>query len=299
MGPLFREHGRLVWRLAYNMTGSAAEADDILQETFTRAIDHCPSTDRDLVPWLVRVAVNLARDALRRRRRQRYVGPWLPSPVDDEPMSAAPDAGTLLERHEGASYALILALEVLTPQQRAVVLLRDVFEMSVAETAAALALSDVRVKVTHHRARRRLQAEGRHSAESRTPSEQTLAALTRFATALTTGDEAELVACVTDGVRVLSDGGGEFIAALRPVQGAERVIRFLLGLRRKLGDDGAFEVRGVNAEPALVAELRTPVARAAPRWLLRCELAPDGRIAELHLVAASRKLTHVRRLGDS
>jgi len=305
LGSVFREHGRFVWGLAYRMTGSAADADDIVQETFARALLHQPSTDRDLRPWLTAVTVNLGRDALRRRRRRGYVGPWLPSPVDDDGVDAldvggrAPDAGDLFERREGATYAFLLALEVLTPQQRAVLLLRDVFDRTVAETGVALGMSEVRVKVTHHRARGRLKAASPDGAPPTEPrsSEMTLAALTRFVTALTTEDDAALFACMTEGVRVLSDGGGEFIAALKPVHGRDHVVRFFTGLRKKLGSDGAFEVRVVNGEPTVVAELGTPYPRAAPRWLLRFEVATDGRIAELHLVAASGKLTHVRRIG--
>ncbi len=295
LASLFRAQSGFVWGLAYRMTGSAADADDILQETFARVLDHEPETERDLAPWLTVVATNLARDALRRRRRAPYTGPWLPSPVDEEPLDA-PDASALLERREGATYAFLLALEALTPQQRGVLLLRDVFERSVAETAVALGISAVRVKVTHHRARARLAAVVPHPSE-RPPADATLASLSRFVAALAAGDEPQLLACFTEQARVLSDGGGEFMAALRPVYGKERVARFFLGLRRKLGDDGVYEVRHVNGEPALVAEQRTPVARAAPRWLLRVELAPDGRIRELHLVVASRKLTHVRRVG--
>jgi RNA polymerase sigma-70 factor (ECF subfamily) len=298
LGPLFREQGRFVWGLAYRMTGSATDADDILQETFARALDRNPTTERDLRPWLTAVAVNLGRDALRRRRRRSYVGPWLPSPVDDEVKGPwAPDAGVAFERREGAMFAFVLALEVLTPQQRGVLLLRDVFDRSVEETAAALGISETRVKVTHHRARARLKAataNGSPSPAVPRATEATLTALTRFVTALTTEDDGALLACLTDGVRVLSDGGGEFMAALKPVLGADRVMRFFAGLRRKLGSDGRFEVRSVNGEPTLIAEQTTHVAKAAPRWLLRVEVAPDGRIAELHLVAASAKLTHVR-----
>jgi len=297
--PVYRKESRLVWGLGYRMTGSASEADDILQETFARALQHRPSNDRDLRPWLISVAVNLGRDALRRRRRLAYVGPWLPSPVDDERealLEGTPDF--LLERREGATYAFLVALEVLTPQQRAVLLLRDVIERSVAETAAALGLTEVSVKVTHHRARARLNAR-EPKGDGLPRGEETLAALTRFVTALSTGDSVALVACMTEGVTVMTDGGGEYMAALKPVRGADRAARFFLGLRRKLGYDGRFEIRAVNGAPTLVAELGTPFPRAAPRWLLSFEVLADGRIKELRLVAASAKLTHVRSIATT
>jgi RNA polymerase sigma-70 factor (ECF subfamily) len=299
LDALFREQHRVVWRIAYAMTGSATEADDILQETFTRALDHAPAPDRDLRPWLTTVALNLSRDALRRRKRRAYVGPWLPSPVDDDALGpSAPDAGALFERREDATYAFLLSLEVLTPQQRGVLLLRDVFDRTVEETSEAMGISAVRVKVTHHRARARLKREGgSHMASIHRPNEMTLAALTRFVTALTTEDDAALLACMTEGVRVLSDGGGEYLAAHKPVLGRDRVVRFFTGLRKKLGQEGQFEVRRINGEPTIVAEMARPHERAAPRWLLHFVVASDGLIAELHLVAASRKLTHVRRIG--
>jgi RNA polymerase sigma-70 factor (ECF subfamily) len=298
LGPLYKQHARYVWGVGYRMTGSASEADDIVQETFTRALRHRPSEDRDVRPWLTSVAMNLGRDALRRRQRRAYVGPWLPSPVDDDHAGPwAPDAGVAFERREGATFAFLVALEVLSPQQRAVLLLRDVLDHSVAEAAEALGISAVRVKVTHHRARARLALENdKDLPAAPQPTDVTFAALTRFVTALTTEDDAALLACLTEDVRALTDGGGEYMAAHKPVLGADRVSRFFIGLRRKLGQDGRFEVRAVNGEPALVAEIRTPVDRAAPRWLMRFEVGPDGRIAEVHLVAASRKLTHVRPL---
>src|SRR5262245_34556558 len=136
------------------MTGSAADADDLVQETFARALVHPPAGE--VRPWLSTIAVNLARDHLRRRRRIAYDGPWLPQPIEatpDESPSAAARYGTM----ESVTFAFLLALEALTPQQRAVLILRDVFDYSVAETAAALGLSEPAVKTTHHRARRALE----------------------------------------------------------------------------------------------------------------------------------------------
>jgi RNA polymerase sigma-70 factor, ECF subfamily len=155
----FREQERFLWGLAYRMTGIAADADDVVQETFARAIEHPPPrVDEPLRPWLTRVALNVARDALRRRKRRAYVGPWLPSPVEtadlDELPESAPGADVRYDLRESASYAFLVALEALTPQQRAVLLLRDVLDYSVHETAEALSLTEGNVKTTHHRARR-------------------------------------------------------------------------------------------------------------------------------------------------
>ena len=169
---LFKAHERFLWGLCYRMMGSAADADDLVQETFLRAMERPPRrTDEPLRPWLVRVAMNLCRDALRRRRRQHYVGPWLPAPIETEGENrllsyepTLPDGTTTEGRYElieSVSFAFLLALEALTPQQRAVLLLRDAFDYSVHETADALDLSEANVKTTHHRARRAMAAYDR------------------------------------------------------------------------------------------------------------------------------------------
>src|SRR6185295_2830674 len=150
---VFQAHERFLWGLCYRLTGSAADADDLVQETFVRAIERPPArTDMPWRPWLVRVALNLGRDLLRRRRRAGYVGPWLPAPIDTgddaSPPSFEPEipgVGSTEGRYdllESVTFAFLLALEALTPTQRAVLLLRDVFDYSVREVADALDLSE-------------------------------------------------------------------------------------------------------------------------------------------------------------
>ena len=144
----FDEQRPFLWSLAYRLTGCAADADDVVQEVFVRALERPPAdTARPWRPWLVRVLMNLGRDLLRQRRRRGYVGPWLPSPVatgdGDEPPSfdppdLQPGPGARYDLLESASLAFLLALETLTPAQRAVLLLRDVLDYSVRETADAL-----------------------------------------------------------------------------------------------------------------------------------------------------------------
>ena len=148
---MFADERRFLFGLCYRMTGSAADADDLVQETFARALARPPArTDEPWRPWLVRVALNLARDELRRRKRRAYKGPWLPEPVDDaelvEPSHEPASTTGRYELLESVSFAFLLALEALTPAQRAVLLLRDVFEYTGAETAEALGLSEANVR---------------------------------------------------------------------------------------------------------------------------------------------------------
>src|SRR5689334_6283513 len=129
-------HRRRLWALCYRMTGVAADADEVVQDTFLRVLSAPPADrERDLVPWLVRVAMNASRDVLRRRRRDGYVGPWLPSPVDEAELEAWPSPAAHYDQRESASYAFLRALEALSTSQRAIVVLRDVLDYSVKETA--------------------------------------------------------------------------------------------------------------------------------------------------------------------
>jgi RNA polymerase sigma-70 factor (ECF subfamily) len=302
----FREQERFLWGLAYRMTGVAADADDVVQETFARAVERPPPhLEEPLRPWLTRVAINVARDALRRRKRRGYVGPWLPSPVETselrEPAEPAAEAtagaDARYDLRESASYAFLVALEALTPQQRAVLLLRDVLDYSVQEAAEALSLSEANVKTTHHRARRAMAA---YDTSRRPPGAElaaaTRAALERFLVAIVSEDAAAAAACLAEGARATSDGGGEYLAALQTVRGRDRVARFLVGLQRKTHRGGRFALRDVNGLPALVAEVDVKAARWAPRFLLRCEVDPAGAIRDVHIVIATPKLDRIPRI---
>ncbi|XYH96656.1 sigma-70 family RNA polymerase sigma factor [Sorangium sp. So ce1128] len=304
----YREHERFLWALSYRLTGSAADADDIVQETFVRALEHPPArTDEPVRPWLARVALNLGRDALRRRKRRPYDGPWLPSPVETEPEPPSfeiPGKEGTEGRYdllESASFAFLIALEALTPQQRAVLLLRDVFDYSVQETAAALGLSEASVKTTHHRARRALEPYDRERCR---PSpelvERSGAALVRFLQALAAQDVPAIEALLSEDIRVVNDANGEYKAARRIVVGANRVARLFVGLLRlEAGSGLRHEIRLLNGLPAMVVEMeRAPGSdRLAPRYVLRCDVDARGRITAIHIVLASRKLTSVRALA--
>lgn len=305
IGAEFRAHERFLWGLSYRLTGCAADADDIVQETFLRAVERPPArTDEPLRPWLARVAVNLGKDALRRRRRAPYDGPWLPSPIptEEEPPSfeITGEGGTegRYDLLESASYAFLIALEALTPQQRAVLLLRDVFDYSVEETAGALGLSASNVKVSHHRARRALEPYERERCR---PSPALVArsaeALGRFLQMVATADVAAVEALLARDVRVTNDGGGEFLAARRPILGASRAARFFLGIARYATEGMRREPRILNGLPALVIEPTLWHERLAPRYVLRCEIDGEGRITALHTILATRKLTQVRPIA--
>ena len=296
---LFEEHHRFLWRLSYRLTGNAADADDIIQETFVRAmVKPPPDRERDWRPWLVRVAVNLGRDNLRRRRRFGYTGPWLPSPVAEEPPAHEPsdngrDPEARYELLESASVAFLLTLEALTPMQRAVLLLRDVFDYSVREAADACAITESNVRTTHRRARAAI--EGHESNRSR-PTRETvtrgLATLEQFIASIAAGDMAPLESMLSENVRFLSDGGGEFNAAIKPVIGRKQVAALLAGLDRMSAPVVSSELRVLNGLPTLVVE-RLPMPGFASRFTIQVEIDDDGRLSQIYTVLASRKLTAV------
>lgn len=304
---LFQAHERFLWGLCYRMTGNAADADDLVQETFVRALKHPPArTDEPWRPWLVRVAVNLSRDLLRRRKRQSYEGPWLPAPIETGDEAALPSFEPVDEHGnpaahydllESVSFAFLLALEALTPAQRAVLLLRDVFDYSVKETAAALDMSAPNVKTTHHRARRAMQDyERARQLPTRSLQEQTRSVLTRFLNCLLNHDVAGAEALLAADARQLSDGGGEFFAARVPISGRAKVLLFNQRLIEQKPAGTRFSWHMLNGLPALVTDLPPLGPKYAPRTVLFGELNDAGLIKELRVVLATRKLTALSHL---
>lgn len=302
--PLFAEHRSFLWGLCYRLTGCAADADDIVQETFIRVIEHPPArTDEPWRPWLVRVAINLGRDLLRRRRRRTYTGPWLPSPIETGE-EASPFSNEITDGQnspesrydllESVSFAFLLALEALTPQQRAVLLLRDVFDYSVQETAEVLTLSVANVKTIHHRARRAMQAYDRNRCiPTRNLQERTRQVLEKFLTCLSLQDFAGLEALLAADVRSVTDGGGEFLAALKPIIGRNKVLRFYRKVLEHNRPIARFDIQILNGLPALLIAFTDQSPRQAPRFVHQTIITLEGDIKDIYAILAPRKLTAV------
>ena len=287
------------------MTGVAAEADDLVQEAFVRAVEtRIPMRGADLERWLLRVATNLCIDALRRRKRRHYVGPWLPSPVetmaahdddaDDATRADETTAEAKLERAEAVSYALLVALEALSPRARAVLLLIDVFDRSAVDVAAILGTSEGNVRVLHHRARRTLEAFDVASATSAVVRDRQREALQKLMVCMMQQDAAGMEVLLADDVRSITDGGGRYTALREPLVGKPAVIRFHLETARRRAPISTTELRTVNGVAALVVTTRPLRPQMAPRLVLRCEVDAAGRIREIQTVLAPGKLTAVR-----
>ena len=170
------------------------------------------------------------------------------------------------------SFAFLLALEALTPAQRAVLILRDVFDYTVRETAGRLDMSEANVKTTHHRARRALNEYNRHRlVPTRARSEATRNALATFLSSLEAHDVAAVEALLAADVKTTSDGGGEFTAALRPIVGRDRVTRFFFGIANSASNVRA-RFTTLNGVAAVVADITGAMGRVAPRFTLSVEL---------------------------
>jgi RNA polymerase sigma-70 factor (ECF subfamily) len=304
---IFAENRRFLFGLCYRMTGSAADADDLVQETFARALASPPARAREpWRPWLVRVAVNLSRDELRRRKRRAYTGPWLPEPVEDsalieaghEPAHEPTSTSGRYELIESVSYAFLLALEALTPAQRAVLLLRDVLQYTAAEAAEALDLSEANARVLHHRARKAMAAyDARRHPPTRADVARHLDVMGRFLRFMSAQDVAGMETLLAEDVVTLNDSNGRYPAAGVPVVGANKVARFHAGitsLRKRLPQ---VAVRWLNGAPAVVCHYDPPVTdRFAPAFITLAELDENGLIRRIYSVLAPEKL---RRQWDS
>jgi RNA polymerase sigma factor (sigma-70 family) len=289
-------HRRFLWGLCYRMTGVAADADELVQETYLRALGKPPLHEQGAKPWLTQVAMNLARDRLRQRKREGYVGPWLPSPIELEAPSepSVPSAGARYEQLESVGIGFLLTLEALNPNERAVLLLRDVFDHSVAETAQALEISEANVKTTLHRARKAMTTyDARRVPFTAEIQQRTKAALESFFGAIAMGETQTMTDLLRADVRSYSDGGGQFFAAQKVVEGPTRVIllhRRLLELR---GMPANLEERALNGMPAYLVTFAQARPKEAPRAVMSGAIDATGKLISLFSTLAEAKLTHV------
>jgi RNA polymerase sigma-70 factor (ECF subfamily) len=301
---VFRAERRRLWGLAYRLTGSAEDADDVLQEAFARLLaEPTRKSAADLGPWLARVVTNLGVDALRRRRRRAYVGAWLPSPIEtsdaewlEAQPSQCPDAEARYGLGESATFAFLIALEALGPRQRAVLLLRDVLGHSARETARLIGSSEGNVRVLHLRARRALEEyDENRCIPSPEVKERHRAVLQEFLDCLSRQDARGLEALLLESVRTVTDAAGKYTALATPLDGRARVARlYLAAALQRPAATTRIELRLVNGLPAALIKLERPVRRQAPLTLLRCELDGGGRIRLVHAILAPCKLATFR-----
>ncbi|MFE7954094.1 MULTISPECIES: RNA polymerase sigma-70 factor [unclassified Streptomyces] len=279
----YLRHRRLLFATAYRMLGSVADAEDVLQDAWLTWHRADRSHVRDPRAYLVRTVTNLALNRLTsaRAQREKYVGPWLP-----EPLLTSPDAAEETEMADSVSTAMLVVLETLTPVERAVFVLREVFGYSHAEIAGVLERPEPAVRQIAHRAREHVRARRpRYDTDAGRREEVT----SRFIEACAGGDLAAVMELLAPDVTCWSDGGGKVTAARRPVHGADHVARWILGVLAKP------QTRGVVAERALInGELGLLMTLGGtPVGALTYDVS-DGRIQNLRLQVNPDKLTGVR-----
>ncbi|TNC20664.1 RNA polymerase sigma-70 factor [Amycolatopsis alkalitolerans] len=279
----FVAHRNLLFTVAYEMLGSAADAEDVLQETWLRWAGVDLATVRDRRAYLVRIITRQALTRLRTlgRRKESYVGQWLP-----EPLLTAPDVAEDVELADSVSMAMLLVLETLSPTERAVFVLREVFDLAYGEIAEAVGKNAAAVRQIAHRARAHVAA--RRPREVVSPAESR-AALDAFRRAVETGDLQSLLDILAPDVVALGDGGGVKQAVPRPIVGADRVARVMIAGMGRVAGAATLEPAQVNGYPALIlrldGELDTVIA-------LRID---GGLITGLYGVRNPAKLSHMDR----
>lgn len=277
----FVAYRNLLFTVAYEMLGSAADAEDVLQETWLRWVQVDAGQVQDERAYLVRITTRQALNRLRTmtRRKEAYVGPWLP-----EPLLTAPDVADDVELAESVSMALMLVLETLSPTERAVFVLREVFDVGYEEIAEAVDKTPGAVRQIAHRARNHVDA--RRPREAVSPS-RTKAALASFQRALETGDLQTLLDVLAPDVVFMGDGGGVKQAALRPITGADKVGRYIIGGTTRSASTFSADPTLVNGSPALALRVDGVVDGIIA---IRLE---DGRITGLYYVRNPEKLTRI------
>jgi RNA polymerase sigma-70 factor (ECF subfamily) len=288
-----RVRGRLE-AIAYGMLGDAGEAEDVAQDAWLRWQAADRSEVREPEAFLVTVVTRLSLDRLRsaRARREAYVGPWLPEPWAIRPLhgSAPPDPQDVAATAESLSLALLATLERLNPVERAVLLLRDVFDLEYAEVADAVGRTPATCRQLARRARER--AGDPRSRFTAAPEEESRLA-EAFAAAADAGSLEGLVELLAADAVSWSDGGGAVKAARKPVHGRERIARLLVNLRVRLAPPGT-TIRGVRVNGRPGIRVDTPDGLFSVTAL---EVA-DGRIVGLHSVNNPAKLVRLRAAED-
>jgi RNA polymerase sigma-70 factor (ECF subfamily) len=247
----FETHRPLLFSIAYRMLGSASEAEDVVQDAWLRARQDEHAHVRSPRAYLTTIVTRLCIDHLRsaERTRMEYPGPWLPEPLAEPNQESAELASSL-------TTAFLVLLEQLAPTERAVFLLREVFELDFAEIARSIGKTEANTRQILRRARGRLHDSRPRFTASRRESEEIVR---RFRDACVTGNVEQLMGVLHADAKLVADGGGKAASATRPVVGADRIGKFLFGYARKAHwSESDFQLVTVNGAPGLL--LRHPLA---------------------------------------
>jgi RNA polymerase sigma-70 factor (ECF subfamily) len=287
---VFNTERPLLFSIAYRMLGSASDAEDVLQDAWVRYRGAGEKTIQSPTAFATTIVTRLCLDRLKSARatREQYIGPWLPEPVLTSEVER-PDS--VVQRAESVTLAFMVLLETLSPEERAVFLLKDIFEYGHSDIAEMLGITVDNSRQLLHRAKARL-AEGRPRLTGTAGTRRAVAE--RFARAFASADVTALTSLLAADVNMWSDGGGKVSAARRPLVGRDEVVNFLTGVQRAARNtgvirDASLAIADVNSEPALVV-------RVGQRLESLFVLSIDGeRISAIRVMRNPEKLAHIDR----
>jgi RNA polymerase sigma-70 factor (ECF subfamily) len=282
MTQTFETYRPQLFYTAYRMLGSAMEAEDMVQETYLRFVQANTDTIENPKAYLTTIITRLCLDHLKsaKTQREQYIGPWLPEPLMTENLPAQSVA-----QKETLTMAFLMLLESLTPVERAVFLLREVFAYDYAEIAQIVNKSEANCRQLYSRAKKHLVAN-RPQFEPSTAVQQQV--ITDFMTALNNGDTPQMLSLLAPDVAWWSDGGGKVTAARRPLFGQENVMRFAQGIFRQRPDNMKVELVETNGTPSLLIRFDEQIF-----GIMNFTIA-NGQIREVHAVLNPDKLQHLR-----
>jgi RNA polymerase sigma-70 factor (ECF subfamily) len=286
---LFQTHRPALFAVAYRMLGSATDAEDILQDAWLRFAGARPSDLRSAKAYLTTIVTRLCLDRLKSARatREEYVGPWLPEPVVT---SDRPGPERSLAQAESVTLAFMVLLETLSPEERAVFLLREVFDYEYDEIAQMLETTSANCRQLFHRAKGRI---AERKPRFREAMDEKRPLVERFVRAFSEGSEAGLTSVLAEDIGFWSDGGGKVLAARRPIFGRDQVVSLLLGFRRTapaLGvplESVTLDIVEVNGEPAVLLRV---AGRLDGVYVMAVE---EGAITAIRVVRNPDKLTYI------
>lgn len=285
---IFEQHRPGLFRLAYGMLGRVAPAQDAVQETYLRWQNQDIKQIRSPKAWLSKVVNRLCLDEIKsaRNQRERYIGPDLPEPLLAERSGSPQDA---LELAESISMALLVVLDRLTPVQRTVFLLREVFDYDYASISSIIDRSESNCRKIAQRARSRVREKKPEFSKNFTEQNQLVR---RFAEAVKDRDMQKIERLLAEEAIMYSDGGGKMPSARKPVEGAGKIAKFMVGIQKGGVSTYRIEFKDVNGEPGMLLWVEEQLYSV---WSFHIE---EGKIMSIYAVLNPDKLVHVKNIGQ-
>ncbi|MDR7071495.1 RNA polymerase sigma-70 factor [Fictibacillus barbaricus] len=284
---LFTSYQPLLFSLAYRMLGSVQDAEDIVQEVYITMNEKSVQNVQNVKAYLCKIVTNRCIDELKsaRKKRETYVGPWLPEPIVNEKLESDPANKYVMK--ESISTAYLLLLEQLSETERAVFLLREVLQYNYEDIADAVGKTSANCRQIFLRAKNAL---GAHPEYHKRPSEKAVTITEQFVSAITSGDVSTLLRLLAVDAKLLSDGGGKTKAALLPILGAERIARFCMGVMSKTTQKITYTLQQVNGGPGMLIYMDGRL------YGVISFNVQNEQIQDLYFIVNPEKLVHVKQV---